>query len=453
MLKPACTGTSWLLLLAAVSAASAPASEAVVLPYSLTTSTTSVYSDVGATVFVSTNASWFKAGPKAQCSFNSQDTAFNSPALDKYKALKALNATVINGTHLSCQTVALDNAGVALLTVTMDGGNFSNPSEPIAFFPAVEIALDRRPYIFEANGGLIVRSSPKLAGRTLHISGALPAAASSSPSSGAAGAQPLLSGTVPGGGTATLEFSLAALPPTVLAELTVQVTVMRGAETELELTKTKVFHRAPPPTSGYNGSIWQVDHQHRGMLVNGWLPFVGVGWFHTGFDHPGSGVGDPTFYDPTAPRAQAEGASLVAEWGKHGHTLALLGQPGPHTLAVLDALQASGMHAMVTLPYTNGAPTNAKIDLSSPLWSASGGYLDQIKGNMSAVMGHPAVQAWYICDDCECDGHPVATARPCIPTAGSDRHAARRPQAARATATARTSRRSTACCARSTPTT
>jgi len=229
--------TALLLLLGA------PAAAAATLPYSLSVSTTSVYSDVGATITVSTNASWFAPGPTALCSFRSLDTPFNSPGLDKYMALKAINATVLNATHLTCRATPVDNAGMAHLTVTMDGGNFSAPSAPIAFFPAVEIATSRRPYVSEANGSLLVRSPPSLAGATLHVTGSL--------ASSAAAGTPLLAGSVSGGGTASIGFDLSALPAAVLEELVVTVKAEHGSKVEpsMQLQKRKIFHRAPVNTT------------------------------------------------------------------------------------------------------------------------------------------------------------------------------------------------------------
>ncbi len=292
------------------------ASGGIVLPYTLNVSTTSVFSDVGASIGVSTNASWFKPG--ALCSFRSVDTPFNSPHLDKYMALKAINATVINGTYLTCQTEATDNAGIALLTVTVDGQNYSTASPPITMFPAVEIAVGRRPYFAETHGSLLVRSAPSLVGHTLHVAGVL--ANSSSPA-------PLLSGTIPAGSTSSLNFSLSSLPAAVLEELIVQVKVLRQGTLVMSLEKRKIFHRAPLPDSSWTGSVWQVDHSRRALRVND-LPFVGVGWFHSAYSSGHSSVGDSSMWDKTRTLSRATGASVVAEWGKRGHTLVLLGLPG-----------------------------------------------------------------------------------------------------------------------------
>ena len=355
------------LLLACLAATRAGA---VVLPYSLNVSTTAVFSDVGSTIAVSTNASWFKHGSTV-CSFRSLDTPFNSPHLDKYMALKAINATVINATHLTCKTGPTDNAGVALLTVTVDGQNYSAPSLPISMFPAVEIATGRRPYIAEVNGSLLVRSAPSLAGDTLQLTGAL--ANCSSPA-------PLLSGTVPAGTTTSLDFGLSSLPAAVLEELVVEVKVLRKGTVVMTLEKRKIFHRAPPPAADWTGSVWQVDHERRALRVND-LPFIGVGWFHSAYTSGHSSVGDGTMWDKGHSAAHESGASVVAEWGKRGHTLVLLGLPDNHTLERLDDLQRSGIQAMITLPYLNGVPSN-HIDLTTAAWSGKGGYMDQVFGNM-----------------------------------------------------------------------
>jgi hypothetical protein len=382
----------WALAMAPAAAATAA------LPYSLHVSVTSVFSDVGAELTVTTNASWFKkaaAAGEALCHFRSVNTPFNSPNLDKYMSLKSINAAVVNATTLTCRTLPTDNAGVALLTVSMDGGNtYSLPSAPISMFPAVEVALSRRPFIFEAKGGLIVRSAPSLIGAALRVSGAL--------ASRGGGQQPLLiDGSVSAGATALLEFQFDTLPPTVLRELIVTVSVLRDGKVVIgPLVKRKVFHRAPPPQASYEGSVFQVDHEHRSLLANNQLPFIGVGWFHSAYDSAHSSVGDSTMWGREHTRQRESGASVVSEWGKKGHTLVLLGLPGPAMLDELSDLQRSGIQAMVTLPYLNGVPPN-HIDLDDPAWSGPGGYMDQVRGNMSSVMAHPAVHSWYICDDCE----------------------------------------------------
>jgi hypothetical protein len=354
------------LLLAGVVAASA---SGIVLPYALNVSTTSIFSDVGAAIGVSTNASWFVPG--ALCSFRSIDTPFNSPQLDKYMSLKAINATVINGSYLTCRTEPTDNAGIALLTVTVDGQNYSTASPPITMFPAVEIAVGRRPYFAEPHGSLLVRSAPSFVGHTLQVTGVL--ANSSSPTL-------LLSGTVPAGNTSSLDFSLSSLPAAVLEELIVQVKVLRQGTLVLSLEKRKIFHRAPPPEPSWTGSVWQVDHSRRALRVND-LPFIGVGWFHSAYSSGHSSVGDGSMWNKAHTLSRAAGASVVAEWGKRGHTLVLLGLPGNDTIEQLDDLQRSGMHAMITLPYLNGVPSN-NIDLTTAAWIGKGGYMDQVFGNM-----------------------------------------------------------------------
>ena len=30
--------------------------------------------------------------------------------------------------------------------------------------------------------------------------------------------------------------------------------------------------------------MWQIDHEHRSVIKNGWQDFIGVGWFNTPFN-------------------------------------------------------------------------------------------------------------------------------------------------------------------------
>ena len=73
-----------------------------------------------------------------------------------------------------------------------------------------------------------------------------------------------------------MSFELGQLPPTVLATLTIVVTVPGyGA-----ISYSKMFQRAPPVTNP-NITLTVVDHESKGMLLGRgggepWLPFLAV---------------------------------------------------------------------------------------------------------------------------------------------------------------------------------
>ena len=82
------------------------------------------------------------------------------PAGD-YNPMRALPARVINATHLTCETVRLNNPAPAAVKVSMDGGvswvTTSGTAPSVSILPLVEVAVGRRPYTSEAEGQLIVK--------------------------------------------------------------------------------------------------------------------------------------------------------------------------------------------------------------------------------------------------------------------------------------------------------
>eukprot|EP01043_Picozoa_sp_COSAG02_P024319 COSAG02_NODE_1325_length_13237_cov_5.436901_14_plen_358_part_00 len=152
------------------------------------------------------------------------------------------------------------------------GGNISS-SVRVAILPALDFAVARRPYIGEHEGSVIVKLS-KLLKPGMLLSARLRHAGT-----------PLFTNvTQSPGTTAAIPFDLSTMPGSVTDRilLTVTYAVVRGSTTEV--TKSKIFLRVPEPPAKYTGSVWQLDHEHRSVLKNGWQQFIGVGWFNTPFN-------------------------------------------------------------------------------------------------------------------------------------------------------------------------
>jgi hypothetical protein len=154
--------------------------------------------------------------------------------------------------------------------------------------------------------------------------------------------------------TGTIDFSLGTLPSLIYGDLMLTITLADGRRA----TKWKRFHRAPPPTvepatnKGKLNSdkdvpkrgkgvptVFSVDHTTGGMLVNGWLPFVAIGWFNSPFEYEHESTGDMSLVEPDGTSSAvggileqkkakvkaamnrmwaARGGSIVTEWGKRG---------------------------------------------------------------------------------------------------------------------------------------
>ena len=71
-----------------------------------------------------------------------------------------VNASVASATTLSCVAPAVSAPAPGLLKVSLDGGEtWVGAGVEIAYAEQVSVALDRRPYVGEASGHLLVRSS------------------------------------------------------------------------------------------------------------------------------------------------------------------------------------------------------------------------------------------------------------------------------------------------------
>ena len=89
------------------------------------------------------------------------------------------------------------------------------------------------------------------------------------------------------GTTVAIPFDLSLMPTSVTDRvlLTVSFPDVHGSATHLtSIVKSKVFLRVPAPPASYAGSVWQLDHEHRGVIKNGWQQFIGLGWFNTPFN-------------------------------------------------------------------------------------------------------------------------------------------------------------------------
>jgi hypothetical protein len=300
---------------------------------------------------------------RSLCSITSIDNTFVGYAYGPtgdYNPMRALPARVINSTHLTCETVRLNNPAPATVKVSMDGGvswvTTSGTAPSVSILPLVEVAVGRRPYTSEAEGQLIVKvAGPPLlpSGAAVHVSAALPSAVH---------ATPLLHGAPAATGKVSLlPFPLGGLPATVLADLAITVALPSPSPGMLAAPRTasyaKNFQRAPPPQNG-NITVVVVDHLSRGMLLGRgsssgsssgggggaaaaaaeepWLPFLAVGWFNSAFTYAGQGVGDHSFAPPPSdvdPLLVA-GAGRSVEWARKGVNLVRMGASLPHDRSV-----------------------------------------------------------------------------------------------------------------------
>ena len=131
--------------------------------------------------------------------------------------------------------------GPGLLTISVDGGKtfVGDPtaSKPwlarnrVSLFHLVEVALDRRPYITESQGHLLLRSDTSLGGHTLTVAAELPAAS-----------KRWRWDSVDAGGDATLPLDLSDLyNASIHNDIIVTITIA-GPDVTRTLKKSRRFH-------------------------------------------------------------------------------------------------------------------------------------------------------------------------------------------------------------------
>jgi hypothetical protein len=275
----------------------------------------------GTVVTVTSNVSWFTtAAQNASCHWIAQVYLGNSGVPEGHCDGGAIitPATVLSTSKLTCSAPLISSYGtmVASLAVSMHtcvgayppppssgpgagrpqpfqcqpepertersclGGNVS-ASVRVAILPALDFAVARRPYITEDEGSVIVKLSKLLkpgvllSARLKHTAGGVSLFKNIAQ----------LPGT-----TAAIPFDLSGMPASVTDRIVLTATFPGsqgrdvGHATASTIAKSKVFLRAAAPPASYKGSVWQLDHEHRSVLKNGWQEFIGLGWFNTPFN-------------------------------------------------------------------------------------------------------------------------------------------------------------------------
>ena len=292
-------------------------------------------------------------------------------------------------------------------------------------YVAADVEFGRRPYFDETQGSVIITVDPAL--------GTTPLAATITIPSGSVAAPFVAKGSVlPGRSGTIISFDFhASLPLALDVDATISVVIPSLKQT---ITHTRRFIRAPSPTStnavaSGAQSIWQLDHERAGLLVDG-RSFFGAGWFGAGFGHVSVGL-PPSYYDDPAYVAgtnsshdsylQALGeASMMAEWGKQGITMVRIGAPydagnydtstgwSPQNEAdalrnfrlICDAAASAGIYLIVNMPIQTWGNAMSGIPVKIAPNSTALEWEQWTLGNMSLVMKHPAIAGWYGCDDC-----------------------------------------------------
>jgi hypothetical protein len=279
----------------------------------------------------------------------------------------------------------------------------------IMFFERVAVAFSRRPYIHEPLGELLLRTDPALAASLaaskapVQLSIALPFAATVEQQT-----QTFTSATNPSLLRVVemrLLFSFAGLPATINQDVFISITADGRT-----YTKVKRMQRYPPPANSSTALVVQVDHSTRSLLVDGRV-FAGNGYYvnFIGQGETGGYHNDGLSYNGAA-------ASLLRD-AQRGVNQGMIYELGTFTaeqqLAILDELHSGGYKVLYDLmsPLCALRPEDTACMHSVRLNGCLNGTgPDCISNNadlrsvidrtVGLVKDHPAVLAYYICDDC-----------------------------------------------------
>jgi hypothetical protein len=254
-----------------------------------------------------------------------------------------------------------------------------------------DVAIGRRPYIAEDEGSLLLQLGPTALGKALTVTADLPCANAT------------FNWTITTNGTEQfiLPFSLSALPQLLNNDMTITVA---GAATG---SRRRRFQRAFKANSTNTA---QVDHSTRGLLVDG-EPWALMGWY----------IYPAVDWQPkTGPCANKDVRARPLEcirWGIGNMTagMAAMGDRGitaimpynfdPYEHDGIGGLPLPELEALVLKYYDAAHAHGVKI-----LHHMAGQGLDKngytnvslsmIERNVALVKDHPALLAYYLCDDC-----------------------------------------------------
>lgn len=250
-------------------------------------------------------------------------------------------------------------------------------------FSLVDVALDRRPFIGEKTGHLLLRTDSSLAGHTLSVMAELPAVPGTE---GRWAFEDIDGRPIAAGGDVTLPFDLEGLPPSIHNDMTISITIHGhgGVLAHSVLNKTHRFHRVPLPPKGAMVQPVQVDHARQGLLVAG-KPWAGVGWYvqsQQGCCGPpacGPHKDDPAFGGHLSNLTDVVRVGMVPRGINVAMVYGIEQHPVAEQLAFLDDVAKDGFKVMYRLDVGNATAQKETIDL---------------------LKDHQSILGWYICDDC-----------------------------------------------------
>eukprot|EP01052_Picozoa_sp_SAG31_P004316 SAG31_NODE_178_length_21247_cov_11.492009_2_plen_421_part_00 len=292
------------------------------------------------------------------------------------------DAQKLNATHVTCTPPPVVVAGPVYLSMsagcTVGGGNCSNYLK-VTYFAPVDVVVGRRPYINESQGALLLRTDDSLHGVPLAVTASL-----------AFAKRKWNWQLTPRNGSSVLRFDLSGLPALINNDICVQIVYSTG-----KVHQCRRLMRTTAPPLGSTVEPVQIDHHTQTFRVAG-RPFIGTGWYVG--QQPSTNV--TRFLNVLRPHAELGANMFVAEDTYNmaqDDKLKLLDGAHAMNVKVIWSLRGKKGHKFPDgLGFGAGVFTNiseAEAMLVNTQWEAN------LRGNVTAVMNHPALLGFYICDD------------------------------------------------------
>jgi hypothetical protein len=263
--------------------------------------------------------------------------------------------------------------GPGTLSVRNNVG-WSLEPQPVEYAFLIDVALDRRPYIAEAQGALLLRCNASLVGTAgVTVAATIPTLPAAATASWRWANVQLNSSTV-------LRFDLSSLPPTTV-NADIEIVISGGGG--LNITKHRRFMRAPSAAGEVQAA--QIDHATRGLLVGG-DPFgLGTGWYIDGNEER-LWKGNISAYAAAMERQASLGDNWVLPYG-----LSSRFTPSEQRW-FLDRCAEQRVKVMMPLAPSIGGARDKDYDpwIRDPAW------LDWVRGNVSLVSNHSSILGYYV---------------------------------------------------------
>jgi hypothetical protein len=298
---------------------------------------------------------------------------FGVPVKEALNGVFSFPAFERTSSGLACMPPKAIAEGPALLSVSLDGGQHWSSEAMVEYFNIFEVALDKRPYVHESSGQLLIRASQSYFQNetSFEVTANLQSIGKTWSWSEVSSTGKLGTGEI----VLDMPFDVG-----MLRSLHTDITITISTPTIPGKTVTfeKRFHRVPPPTS-VEVEIVQVNHATRSLDVNG-LPYQGNG-----------------FYVGSFPNVTSNVSSLIDMWVSQNINQAMIYGlaefPPQLQLDIFEIAAARGFKILYQLG--TGA---VQVNHGGPFNRSS--LLDEMIANITLVKDQKALLGYYICDDC-----------------------------------------------------